>query len=164
MKENGESMIKTSVAWFAVSCLVAGCASKPPTGSAAAPAESAQPTEPPKSDGPGPAASTEPETPAPPKELKGCDKTLHDFDEALSAAKNECKKDADCACFPGQLSKIPGNDCGGVVDKPTGKKLDALVKDAKKNGCGTMAQCEPWTCEPICEEGRCQRGPRAKKK
>ena len=63
-------MIKTSVAWFAVSCLVAGCASKPPTGSAAAPAESAQPTEPPKSDGPGPAASAEPETPAPPKELK----------------------------------------------------------------------------------------------
>lgn len=140
------------------------CGKKPAAEEAAAPVESAKPAEKPTTDDPGTTASAEPEKAAPPKELKGCDKTLHDFDEALSAAKYECKKDADCSCFPGQLSKIPGNDCGGVVDKPTGKKLDALVKDAKKNGCGTMAQCEPWTCEPICEEGRCQRGPRAKKK
>lgn len=143
---------------------LAACGKKPAAEEAAAPVESAKPeSEAPKKEEPGPSASAEPEA-APPKELKGCDKTLHDFDELLSSAKNECKKDADCGCFPAQLSKIPGNDCGGVVDKATSKKLDALVKDAKKNGCGTMAQCDPWTCEPICEEGRCQKGPREKKK
>ncbi len=141
----------------------AACGKKPATEEAAAPVESAKPAEPEKSESK-PADSAEPEAAAPPKELKGCDKTLHDFDELLTAAKNECKKDADCGCFPAQLSKIPGNDCGGVVDKATSKKLDGLVKDAKKNGCGTMAQCDPWTCEPICEEGRCQKGPREKKK
>lgn len=145
---------------------LAACGQKPAAGEAAAPVESAKPAEPEKSDKPEakPAESAPPEAAAPPKELKGCDKTLHDFDEALSASKGDCKKDADCVCFPGQLSKIPGNDCGGITDKATGKKLDALVKDAKKNGCGTMAQCEPWTCEPICEEGKCQKGPREKKK
>jgi len=144
---------------------LAACGKPPATDGAAAPAESAKPAvEAPKVEGPGPAPSAEPVAAQPAKELKGCDKTLHDFDELLSAAKNECKKDADCACFPAQLSKIPGNDCGGIVDKATSKKLDALVKEAKKNGCGTMAQCEPWTCEPICEDGRCQKGPREKKK
>lgn len=150
---------------LALVCALSACGKKPATEEAAAPVESAKPAEPEKAEPEAkPAESAAPEAAAPPKELKGCDKTLHDFDEALSAAKNECKKDADCTCFPGQLSKIPGNDCGGIVDKATGKKLDALVKDAKKNGCGTMAQCEPWTCEPICEEGKCQRGPREKKK
>jgi hypothetical protein len=140
---------------------LAACGKKPAVKDAAAPAESAKPSEAaePATE---PKAAAEP-VEAPPKELKGCDKTLHDFDEALTAASHECKKDADCGCFPPQLSKVPGNDCGGIVDKKALKKLDALVKDAKKNGCGTMAQCEPWTCEPICEEGRCQRGPRAKK-
>lgn len=149
---------------LSLSLALPSCASKAPATAAAPPADSAKVEATPKADDPGATASAEPEPAPVPKELKGCDKTLHDFDEALSAATYACKKDADCACFPGQLSKIPGNDCGGIVEKATGKKLDALVKDAKKNGCGTMAQCEPWTCEPICDEGRCQRGPRAKKK
>ncbi|MBK7585038.1 MAG: hypothetical protein IPI67_33215 [Myxococcales bacterium] len=143
--------------------VLAACASKPPADVPETPAPSAKSDAVEKPDE-SPAASSAPVAEAPPKELKGCDKTLHDFDELLTAATFACKKDADCGCFPGQLSKAPGNDCGGVVEKATSKKLDVLVKDAKKNGCGTMAQCEPWTCEPICDEGRCQRGPRQKKK
>ena len=157
------SFITALALTLSFSLSLSSCASKPPADAAAPPAESAKADDSPKAEDPGPPAPAEPEAAAPPKELKGCDKTLHDFDEALSAATYACKKDADCGCFPGQLSKIPGNDCGGIVEKATAKKLDALVKDAKKNGCGTMAQCEPWTCEPICDEGRCQRGPRKKK-
>lgn len=153
-------LVPASIALIAT---LPACAKKPAADDAAAPTASAKPTDGPAPKQSAPTASADaPE--APPKELSGCEKVLADFDQVLSAATFQCKKDTDCSCFPGQLSKIPDHDCGGVVEKASGKKLDALYAAAKKDGCGTMAQCEPWSCEPICEDGRCQRGPRDKKK
>lgn len=139
---------------------IGACGKKPEAEGAATPTPSAAPSATSASDKP--AESAEPVAAAPPKELKGCEKVLHDFDEALSAATFACSKDTDCKCYGAGLSKTPGSECGGIVEAQTAKKLDALTKDAKKDGCGTMAQCEPWSCEPICDNGRCQRGPREK--
>jgi hypothetical protein len=137
------------------------CAHKEPSGGSAAPQASATP-EPEESA----AAETEPAAsaaPAPAAELTGCEKTLADFDKALAEATYSCTKDKDCECFDTALSQKPGNECGGVVDGPTGKKLAKIAKQAKKDGCANSASCEPWTCAPICDEGRCQKGPRKKK-
>lgn len=158
-------------AFSLVSILVLGaatsaCAHKAPSGADTTPTSSATP-EPAES-----AAASEPESaepaasaaPEPPKELTGCEKVLDDFDKTLAAASNECKKDSDCVCFPGALANARGSECGGVVDSAAGKKLATIAKQAKKDGCANSASCEPWTCAPICEAGRCEKGPRKKKK
>lgn len=143
--------------------VAAACGQKSTTGpattpAASAPAASAEPSEAPK------ATEGEQETEAetPKKPLTPCDEKLTEFDKVLTEATFECKKDKDCGCFETGLSRKPGQECGGVTDKAAAKKLDVIAKAAKKEACGTNAMCEPWTCDPICENGRCQKGPRDK--
>lgn len=127
------------------------------TPAASAPAPSAEPAE--------AAEATEAEAKAedaPKKPLSPCDQKLAEFDKVLSEATFECKKDKDCGCFETGLSRKPGQECGGVTDSAAAKKLAEIAKAAKKDACGTNAMCEPWTCDPICDNGRCQKGPRGK--
>jgi len=90
----------------------------------------------------------------------GCEGKMQEFDKVLSEATYNCSKDADCQCFPGGLSRGRGSECGGIVEVATGKKLAAIEKAAKPMSCSNGSMCEPWTCDPICEENRCQKGPR----
>jgi hypothetical protein len=107
-----------------------------------------------------PAASGEPEADKPPekkKDLTGCEARFAEIDKVLSQATYTCKKDADCGCFDVGVSRTPGSECGGVVEKAIAQKLDPLVKAAKKESCQTSAMCEAWTCDPMCEAGQCRK-------
>src|SRR5262245_23699486 len=152
---------QAATTWLALSALALfGCGSSGSAPAAPAPtASAAAPPEPPPSAEPAASASAEP---AP--KLTGCDAKIADFDKALSEATNECNKDADCACYASGLSHNRGGECGGVVDAPTGKKLSVIERAAKPNACSNGYPCEPWTCVPICEDHRCQKGPREKAK
>jgi len=155
-------MTRLPIALFVV-LAASGCGQKSTTSPAAAPEASGAPA----------AAPAEAETPvteepkteepaAAPKPLTPCEQKMADFDKTLSEASFACKKDSDCRCYEGNLSRHPGSECGGVVDSKAAKTLGEIAKAAKKDGCGTNAMCEPWTCDPICENSRCQKGPREK--
>jgi hypothetical protein len=137
----------------------AGCGQKSSTAPAASPTPSAEPAA--ATDEPKAEASSEPAAEEK-KPLSVCDQAIADFDKTLQEASYECKKDADCGCFEAGLSRKPGNECGGVTDKAAAKKLADITKASKKDACSNGAMCEPWTCVPICEESRCQKGPRKK--
>lgn len=100
--------------------------------------------------------------PAEKKDLTGCEKHFVEFDKLLSTATYTCKKDTDCGCFDVQVSRTPGSECGGVVEKSLAKKLDAIAKAAKKESCATSAMCEAWTCDPVCDSGQCRKTPKKK--
>lgn len=136
-----------------------------PAASAAPPAESAGETEAPPADSSEPAEKGdkgEPDKPVEKKDLTGCEKHFADFDKILSTATYTCKKDADCGCFDVQVSRTPGSECGGVVEKALAKKLDVISQAAKKESCATSAMCEAWTCDPVCEAGQCRKTPKKK--
>lgn len=148
--------------------LVAACG-KPGTSEATSPASSATPPAKaaPDSD-PEPAETKKtPEaekTPEKKKDLTGCEARFEEFDKVLVGATYTCKKDADCGCFDVGVSRTPGSECGGVVEKTIAKKLDTIAKAAKKESCATSAMCEAWTCDPACEDGQCRKSPSGKKK
>jgi hypothetical protein len=137
--------------------MASSCGQKSPSSKVAAPEPSADPAQ--SSEAP---TSATPEEPAAAKPLSVCDQRIADFDKTLKEASYECKKDADCGCYEAGLSRTPGYECGGVTDKAAAKKLDEITKASKKDACSNGAMCEPWTCAPICEESRCQKGPRKK--
>jgi hypothetical protein len=136
----------------------------------ASPAASATPTaESPSEPEAPPADSSEPsaepdksEKPVEKKDLTGCEKHFAEFDKLLGTATYACKKDADCGCFDVQVSRTPGSECGGVVEKALAKKLDAISQAAKKESCATSAMCEAWTCDPVCDSGQCRKTPKKK--
>lgn len=138
-----------------------------PASSATPPADSASETEAP------PASSSEEgedkgekgetsDKPVEKKDLTGCEKHFADFDKILGTATYTCKKDADCGCFDVQVSRSPGSECGGVVEKALAKKLDVISQAAKKESCATSAMCEAWTCDPVCDAGQCRKTPKKK--
>lgn len=129
----------------------------PSAGSAAPSAESAEPEKEPE-----PAASAAPAAPKGPIEVTDCNSAMDEYDRLLGTATYECAKDKDCKCYEGRYSRDHGHECGGVADAKTVKELEVVAKKGKKMSCANNAQCEAWTCDPICEEGRCQKGPRKK--
>lgn len=141
-----------------VALFTSACSSNPaPVPAAAAPAPSAE-----ASSEPTAAEETPPAPTASAAPLKGCPAHLAEFDETLATATSECSHDADCMCFADGLAHARGSECGGVVDAKTGKKLAAIQRKAKKDNCSNGSMCEPWTCAPVCEGGRCQKGARKK--
>jgi hypothetical protein len=151
-------MIRSTIA-LSIALVTVGCGKSSGTAPAAAPTPSAEPAA--THDEPAAEESAEPAAEEK-KPLSVCDQAIADFDKALEEASYECKKDSDCGCFEAGLSRKPGNECGGVTDKAAAKKLAQITKASKKDACSNGAMCEPWTCVPICEESRCQKGPHKK--
>jgi hypothetical protein len=158
---------------FPLSLVVAAAAcGKSGTPDAAGPAASAEPPaaetpETPAAETPEPDEKAEETTdssekPVEKKDLTGCEKHFAEFDKLLSTATYSCKKDTDCGCFDVQVSRTPGSECGGVVEKTLSKKLEAISKAAKKESCATSAMCEAWTCDPVCDSGQCRKTPKKK--
>lgn len=141
---------------LALAILLLGCGTTPPP--APAPAPTAEPT----SEAAAPVESAAPAVTASAAPLKGCPAVLAEFDETLATSTSECSRDLDCLCFADGLARARGSECGGVVDAKTGKKLEAIARKAKKDNCSNGSMCEPWTCAPVCEGGRCQKGSRKK--
>lgn len=134
-----------------------------PAASATPPAETASETEAPPADSSEPSAEPDKtEKPVEKKDLTGCEKHFAEFDKLLGTATYTCKKDADCGCFDVQVSRVPGSECGGVVEKALAKKLDVIAQAAKKESCATSAMCEAWTCDPVCDSGQCRKTPKKK--
>lgn len=138
-----------------------------PTSEATSPASSAAPPASPAESEPEAADASdtpvvEEKAPEKKKDLTGCEARFAEFDKVLSEAKYTCKKDADCGCFEVGVSRMPGSECGGVVEKSIAKKLDPLATAAKKESCATSAMCEAWTCDPVCDEGQCRKAPKKK--
>ncbi len=96
------------------------------------------------------------------KDLTGCEAHFEKFDKLLGEATYACKKDTDCGCFEVGVSRTPGSQCGGVVEKKLATKLDVVAKAARKDSCATSAMCDAWTCAPVCEDGRCRKSPSKK--
>jgi hypothetical protein len=151
-----------SIAVIGVAC---GKPAEPtsPAASATPTAETPSETEAPPADSSEPGAEpSETDKPVEKKDLTGCEKHFAEFDKILATATYACKKDADCGCFDVQVSRVPGNECGGVVEKTIAKKLDTISQTAKKESCATSAMCDAWTCDPVCDSGQCRKTPKKK--
>ena len=131
------------------------------TEGASSAAPSASPSAEPKKE-PEPAQSAAPVVSKEPIPVTDCNSAMDEYDRLLGTATYECAKDKDCKCYEGTISRARGHECGGVTDAKTVKEMDAVSKKGKKMSCSNSARCEPWTCDPICEEGRCQKGPHKK--
>jgi hypothetical protein len=154
------------VATFFAGIVSFGCQHSPAHSGNTGPAASVGPSAEPSAESE-PAASATPSA-APdvsrdPIPVSDCESAMNEYDRLLSTATYECTKDKDCKCFDGMFSRARGQECGGVIDAKTQKEMDVVARKAKKMRCSNGVRCEPWTCDPICEEGRCQNGPRAKK-
>jgi hypothetical protein len=77
------------------------------------------------------------------------------YNDELARSANACNKDADCTCYNGGITKEHG--CGGITDKTTAAKIEAIAKEAKAHNCGSGIQCAAWSCMPICSKsGKCE--------
>ncbi|HEY1957104.1 MAG TPA: hypothetical protein VGH28_15900 [Polyangiaceae bacterium] len=91
-----------------------------------------------------------------------CASTLASYD-ALVVAGGACSVDADCECFQGGVSTKSA--CGGVTDRATATKLEALRAEYEHASCDALS-CAASLCRPVCVGERCTNGedapPRAK--
>jgi hypothetical protein len=92
-------------------------------------------------------------TPEPPN---ACGGLIERFDQTLGSGSGKCSTNADCACYPGGISKQHG--CGGISDKATTDELLEIHKEFRAAKC-TGPSCAAWSCQPICKSGLCANGP-----
>ena len=74
------------------------------------------------------------------------------YDALLSGNHGNCQADTDCACFGGLTEK---SQCGGLTDRATAVKLEAIRREYRDNQCNYFYRCAPWQCLPRCRGGRC---------
>jgi len=112
--------------------------------------------EPPPKPAPAPPPVVAP-APAPadaPAAARKCDDVQADFDRAVTAATAlDCATDADCGCYPGGVS--PRHGCGGVVNRATVAKAEALKAEMHTVTCVISIACAAWSCQPACVAGHC---------
>lgn len=91
----------------------------------------------------------------PPKTAKlgRCERIIADYARVLERAPLTCVKDADCGCYNGGVGPRAG--CGGVAERATLSRLDALWKKFRAAGCRYTQHCGPWQCRPLCRRGKC---------
>lgn len=81
-----------------------------------------------------------------------CGELAGRYDALLSGNHGNCLADTDCACFGGLTKKSP---CGGLSDRVTAAKLDAIRSEYRDNRCSFFYRCAPMLCLPRCRGGRC---------
>ncbi len=121
-----------------------------PTATAAA--QSTATTAPPATAAPIPARDTDP-TPDP--ITHPCVVKAVNYDQAIESGSTACQTDADCGCYQGGIGDKSG--CGGVLNKESVKKLDAIAKEFHEMDCKISRHCAAWACQPRCEAGACKR-------
>lgn len=77
------------------------------------------------------------------------------YDQAIASGSTSCKSDADCGCYQGGIGEKSG--CGGVLNKESVKKLDAIAKEFHDMHCKISRNCAAWKCRPHCQAGACER-------
>ncbi|MBU1241219.1 hypothetical protein KKF84_22515 [Myxococcota bacterium] len=90
----------------------------------------------------------------PSKPADPCDAVRKEAVAVLAKATNQCKTPGDCGCYNPVDTSF---GCGGVTDKPTSKKLQAIEDRFHKQKCEWPRQCKAWTCAPRCNNGRCSK-------
>jgi len=93
--------------------------------------------------------------PAPGKALDPCAEIIEAYARTLEKAGLSCRVDGDCACYQGGVGPRAG--CGGVANRETVARLDALWEKFRAAGCGYTQHCGPWECTPRCHQGQCVR-------
>ena len=81
-----------------------------------------------------------------------CSEIFARYRKALSAARNTCRADAECARYGGV---DPENVCGGVIDAETARDLTRIAEDPAGAACPRPGySCPPL--EPHCVSGLCR--------
>jgi hypothetical protein len=86
-----------------------------------------------------------------------CEVKVDELNAAV-AAGGSCTTDTGCTCFNGGVS--PKYGCGGVTDKATATKIEAIAREFAAGSCKSGINCAAWSCQPICTAGKCVNGPR----
>ncbi|MCC6899762.1 MAG: hypothetical protein IT377_12355 [Polyangiaceae bacterium] len=83
-----------------------------------------------------------------------CVVTAAQYSIAIEKGSDACASDSDCDCYQGGIGK---SGCGGVLNKESVSKLDAIAKSFHGMKCQLAVDCAAWACEPRCEAGHCKR-------
>lgn len=81
-----------------------------------------------------------------------CDVHRAAFRAALASATGACTADAECGCYDPVVGEA---GCGGITDGATAARLSAIEADFHRDDCPWPHMCGPWSCTPVCREGRC---------
>jgi hypothetical protein len=92
--------------------------------------------------------------PAPIEPVDACGDLIAEYASILDASSGTCATDADCGCYQGGVGPRAG--CGGVTDRTSTTRLDALLERYRNAGCNYTQLCGPWACNPRCNAGRCE--------
>jgi hypothetical protein len=94
------------------------------------------------------------EEPTPDPITHPCVVAAAQYSIAIDESTADCRSDADCGCYQGGIGK---GGCGGVLNKKSVKKLDAIAKQFHEMKCPVTTHCAPWICKPRCEGGACRK-------
>ena len=130
-------------------CLVAltllvGCGAEPSVPSSGPPEPSAVAPLVPPAAPPVPAAVADP-----------CEVHRASFRAAIASATGTCTADAECGCFNPVVGEA---GCGGITDAVTAARMAAIEAAFHAADCPWPHACGPWSCTPVCREGRCVNG------
>ena len=140
-------MTKNALSCAALVMMVAATAACGSEASSAPPV-TPQPSVPPSIDTP-PLTT---EVPAPTSATGACVVHQDAFRVALASATGTCATNDDCGCYNPVIAEA---GCGGITDAATASRLRAIEDAWRSDGCQWPHQCGPWSCEPVCREGRC---------
>jgi hypothetical protein len=108
----------------------------------------------PRSEPPAPTEPSRGTTSTKPKKAGDpCAEIIEAYARTLDKAGLSCRVDGDCACYQGGVGPQAG--CGGVANRETVARLDALWQRFRAAGCGYTQHCGPWVCTPRCHQGQC---------
>jgi hypothetical protein len=87
-----------------------------------------------------------------PPPTPACPAIASRFRDTLAHAPGTCHVDADCGCYDPVVEEV---GCGGVTDRATATRLQAIEAEFLGVGCPWPHLCAAIACTPVCHEGRC---------
>ena len=91
-------------------------------------------------------------------EEESCEAQVAAITAVLNSGSTACETTADCGCYGGGMG--PRSKCGGLANSDTLARLAPLQRRFRASDCYPTQHCGPWSCVPVCREGRCQNSPR----
>ena len=82
-----------------------------------------------------------------------CRRAVRELEREVAKLPSRCTEDADCTCYNGGVRDV--TNCGGVSERATASRMNALTDELRKARCSPSVACAASVCSARCVSGVC---------